>query len=83
VEAAPNTFGSQITAFPHAELGARKDNGYLVDPNILIEAEQQFQVRLRYDSGALAALATTVINDSTNPLKVGCTLDGVVFRPVQ
>lgn len=82
-EAAPNTFSSQISAFPVAELGSRKENGYLVDPNILIEAEQQFQVRLRYDSGALAALATTVINDSTNPLKVGCTLDGVVFRPVQ
>jgi hypothetical protein len=28
-------------------------------------------------------LATNVVNDSTNPLKVGVILDGLLLRPVQ
>jgi hypothetical protein len=54
-----------------------------VDPNILIEAEQQFNVKLSYPSGLLPVISTGVANDSTNPLKVGVILDGLLLRPVQ
>ena len=81
-EGTPNTFSQLITVVPHSELADRQDNIYLVDPNILIEAEQSFTAQISYDSGALAVLATTVI-DSDNPLYVGVLMDGIVFRPVQ
>jgi len=56
---------------------------YFVDPNILIEAEQQFSVKLSYPSGSVPVLASAVANDSTNPLKVGVIFDGLLLRPVQ
>jgi hypothetical protein len=49
----------------------------------LIEAEQQFNVKLSFPSGVVPVLATNVVNDSTNPLKVGVILDGLLLRPVQ
>ena len=58
-------------------------NVYFVDPNILIEAEQQFNVKLSYPSGLVPVIANAVANDSTNPLKVGVILDGLLLRPVQ
>jgi hypothetical protein len=60
-----------------------RNNVYFVDPNILIEAEQQFNVSLQFPSGIVPVLATNVVNDSTNPLKVGVILDGLLLRPVQ
>jgi hypothetical protein len=60
-----------------------RSNVYFVDPNILIEAEQQFNVSLQFPSGIVPVLATNVVNDSTNPLKVGVILDGLLLRPVQ
>jgi len=83
VEAAPNTFGTLISSDPYASLGQRYKSGYVVDPNILVEAEQNFQVRIRYDSGSLGVIATDVVNDDSNPLRVGVILDGILFRPVQ
>lgn len=91
-----NTYVNQISAAPIPAVGAAdvvgvpwvtqtkmRNNVYFVDPNILIEAEQQFNVKLSYPSGAVPVLATNVVNDSTNPLKVGVILDGLLLRPVQ
>jgi len=91
-----NTFVNQISAAPVPAAGAAqvvgvpwitqtkmRSNVYFVDPNILIEAEQQFNVSLQFPSGIVPVLATNVVNDSTNPLKVGVILDGLLLRPVQ
>jgi hypothetical protein len=60
-----------------------RNNVYFVDPNILIEAEQQFTVKISYPSGAVPVLATNIVDDTTNPLKIGVILDGLLLRPVQ
>ena len=91
-----NTYVNQISAAPVPAAGASqvvgvpwitqtkmRSNVYFVDPNILIEAEQQFNVSLQFPSGIVPVLATNVVNDSTNPLKVGVILDGLLLRPVQ
>jgi hypothetical protein len=91
-----NTYVNQIIAAPVPAAGAAqvvgvpwitqtkmRSNVYFVDPNILIEAEQQFNVSLQFPSGIVPVLATNVVNDSTNPLKVGVILDGLLLRPVQ
>ena len=67
----------------HAELNSHRKNLYLVDPNIIIEAEQNFECVIRYPSGILPLTGTTIINDSTNKLFMGIILDGLVFRPQQ
>lgn len=83
VEGAPNTWpGTLIDHNPAADLLSDHEGLYVVDPNILIEAEQNFQVRLNYPQGALAILATTPIT-ADNDLFVTCKLDGILFRPVQ
>lgn len=91
-----NTYVNQISVAPVPAAGAAdvvgvpwvtqtklRNNVYFVDPNILIEAEQQFNVSLQFPSGAVPVLATNVVNDTTNPLKVGVILDGLLLRPVQ
>jgi hypothetical protein len=91
-----NTYVNQISAAPNPAAGASavvgvpwvtqtkmRSNVYFTDPNILIEAEQQFNVKLNFPSGVVPVLATNVVNDSTNPLKVGVILDGLLLRPVQ
>lgn len=84
VEAMPNTYpGTNSVNQPRVTLNSRTNSKYLVDPNIFLEAEQQFEVRISYPTGAIAQIATSVINDTTNPLFLGVTLDGVLFRPVQ
>ena len=91
-----NTYVNQISAAPVPAAGAAQVSGvpwvtqtkmrsnvYFTDPNILIEAEQQFNVKLNFPSGVVPVLASNVVNDSTNPLKVGIILDGLLLRPVQ
>jgi len=91
-----NTYVNQISAAPVPAAGAAqvvgvpwitqtkmRSNVYFVDPNILIEAEQQFNVSLQFPSGIVPVLATNVVNNDTNPLKVGVILDGLLLRPVQ
>lgn len=91
-----NTYVNQISAAPVPAAGAaqvvgvpwvtqtkRRDNVYFVDPNILIEAEQQFAVKISFPSGIVPVIATAVTDDTTNPLKVGVILDGLLLRPVQ
>jgi hypothetical protein len=82
-EAAPNTLSVLTGPTPQARLLSRDENNYILDPQILIEAEQTFEAKLTYNSGAIAVIGTGITDDSTNPLKVRVTFDGIVFRPVQ
>ena len=79
----PAAGAAQVVGVPWITLTKMRSNVYFVDPNILIEAEQQFNVSLQFPSGIVPVLATNVVNDSTNPLKVGVILDGLLLRPVQ
>ena len=85
ISAAPNpaAAATNVTGLPWITQTKMRSNVYFVDPNILIEAEQQFSVKLSYPSGSVPVLASAVANDSTNPLKVGVILDGLLLRPVQ
>jgi len=74
---------AQVVGVPWATQTKRRDNVYFVDPNILIEAEQQFNVKLSYPSGFVPVIANSVVNDATNPLKIGIIFDGLLLRPVQ
>ena len=91
-----NTYVNQISAAPIPAAGAAgvvglpwvtqtkmRSNVYFVDPNILIEAEQQFNVKVSFPSGNVPILATNVVDDTTNPVKIGVILDGLLLRPVQ
>lgn len=81
-EAAPNTLASYISPQPFADLANRNKTAYFMDPNLLIEADQNFSVQINYPTGLIPALATSII-DTNNPLKVGVILDGIVIRPMQ
>lgn len=85
ISAAPNPAAgaTNVTGLPWITQTKMRSNVYFVDPNILIEAEQQFSVKLSYPSGSVPVLASAVANDSTNPLKVGVIFDGLLLRPVQ
>ena len=83
ITAVPTAGTSQVVGLPWVTQTKMRSNVYFVDPNILIEAEQQFNVKLSYPSGFLPVISTGVANDSTNPLKVGVILDGLLLRPVQ
>ena len=91
-----NSYVNQISAAPVPAVGAAqvvgvpwvtqtkmRSNVYFVDPNILIEAEQQFNVKISFPSGNVPILATNVVDDTTNPVKIGVILDGLLLRPVQ
>lgn len=90
IEGTPNVYPNTTSGGPQAVVGmpwcdltSNRENVYLVDPNIVIEAEQNFDCVIRYPSGPLLGVATSIINDSTNPLRLGVILDGLVFRPQQ
>ena len=63
-------------------MNRNQNNRYIVDPNILFEAEQQFSVVIDFQSGLIPAIATNIITSNTT-LYVGVILDGILFRPVQ
>ena len=79
----PAAGAAQVSGVPWVTQTKMRSNVYFTDPNILIEAEQQFTVTLDFPSGVVPVLATNVVNDTTNPLKVGVILDGLLLRPVQ
>lgn len=68
-------------SYPRATLTHRRDGGYLVDPNILIEAEQSFDCQINYPSGAIPLIASNIWTGTT--LAIGVSFDGILFRPVQ
>lgn len=80
-EATPNTQLNTVLGIPHATLSRRAESGYLVDPNILIEAEQSFEAKISFPSGAIPVIGTTPYTASN--FAVGISFDGILFRPVQ
>lgn len=78
----PAAGATGVVGLPHASQTRDKRNVYVCDPNILIEAEQQFDVKISFPSGAIPLLATGVYSAS-NPLKIGVILDGVKLQPMQ
>lgn len=83
IGAVPTAGNPQVVGLPWVTQTKRRDNVYFVDPNILIEAEQQFNVKLSFPSGAVPVIASALVNNTTNPLKVGVIFDGLLLRPVQ
>jgi hypothetical protein len=81
-EGTPNTLLTTISAAPYAELCGYR-NMYVLDPQILIEAGQTFQLTIDFPSGLVPVIGTGVTDDTTNPLKIGVKLDGVLIRPKQ
>lgn len=79
-EGTPNVMNAVTFLVAYADLNRDSDNRYLVDPNILIEAEQSFEVSINYPSGAIPLIAS---NKLTTDFYIGVTLDGILFRPVQ
>ena len=82
-EGTPNIVFTFTSAPPYATQLDAEQNVFLMDPNVLIEAEQNFAVSIEFPTGAIAVIGTGVTNDTTNPLKIGVELDGLLFRPVQ
>jgi hypothetical protein len=76
-------YSANIAAEPNVELNSRSESRYLCDPEIFILSQQNFSAQINFPSGACAVRASSVVDDSTNPLKVGVVLDGYEFRPVQ
>jgi hypothetical protein len=77
---------TDVVGVPWVTQTKMRNNVYFVDPNILIEAEQQFNVQVSFPSGAVPVLATNVVNiggANANPYKIGVILDGLLLRPVQ
>lgn len=88
IGAVPTATGgnNQVVGVPWVTQTKMRSNVYFVDPNILIEAEQQFTVNISYPSGPVPVLATNVINiggANANPYKIGIIFDGLLLRPVQ
>lgn len=82
-EAAPNTLATTRSNAPYGSLNDSPASLYRVDPNIFFLEEQNFQVTVEYPSGAVGVIGTDITHDTTAPLYIGVSLDGVVFRPVQ
>jgi len=78
LQTAGQAVASYYSRLPSADLSRRSDNKFLVDPEILIESQQQFLASITFPSGSLA----TIISSSFT-LYVGVILDGIEFRPVQ
>ena len=76
----PNTLTTAQSGVAYADLNRNQNARYLVDPNILFEAEQQFSVVVDFQSGLVPIINTNLF--STN-LYVGVIFDGILFRPVQ
>lgn len=79
-EGTPNVMNAVSMLVSHADLNRDSNNRYLVDPNILIEAEQSFECSINYPSGAIPLIASDKL---TTDFYIGVVFDGVLFRPVQ
>jgi len=65
---------------PQATLNSRRKGVALTRP-VLIESGQTFSISIQFLSDVVPVIATSIVNDSTNPLKIGVELDGILFRP--
>lgn len=69
-------------AEPSVGLPSRCEAKFIVDPELFIASQQNFNVQIGYPSGLIPVRATSVITAEV-PLYVGVILDGIEFRPVQ
>lgn len=81
-EAAPNTVDTYVSPAPYATLSPEAEAAYVIEPGLFIEAQQTFTASLNFPTGVVPIVGTAVTDDTTNPLYVGFTLDGIVLRPV-
>lgn len=81
----PPSATDQVVGTPLVKQTRLRSNVYRVDPNILIEAEQQFEVKISFPSGLVPIIGTAIATnaDVLSTLKVGVVLDGVLLRPMQ
>jgi hypothetical protein len=68
--------------YPSVDLSRRSDAVYIMDPEIFIEAQTNFQCAITYESGPVPFIAQTLVTAGMTP-RIGCRLDGIVFRPTQ
>lgn len=69
------------TNLAYAQLEGRKSRRRLLKNPIFLAPQQTFQASIRFDSGAIPIIATSVIA-STATLAVGAILDGTRFAPL-
>jgi len=80
-EGAPNTFTSDISAAPFADLApARKTMFLFQDTQPFIAVSQTISGKIAFPSGIVPVIGTGVTHDSTNILKIGMVLDGLLIR---
>jgi len=79
----PTALSAMVSDTPFVQQTRYRRNALILDPNILIEAEQQFAISIDYPSGLVPVIGTGITDDTTNPLKVGVFLEGVLLRPLQ
>jgi hypothetical protein len=79
-EGTPNVIATSISAAPYAEISGYR-NSFILDPQLMIEAEQNFSLTLDFPSGLVPVLGTDVTDDTSNPLKVVAIIDSVTIRP--
>lgn len=79
---APNTLLTAQSGCAYADLNRDQQSRYIVDPNILFEAEQQFSVTVDWQSGLIPLISTGIFTSNTT-LYLGVIFDGILFRPVQ
>lgn len=83
-EGTPNTLSTFRSPAPYGSVNSRCcGNMYVMDPQILIEAEQNIQASIDFPSGAVGVIGTGVTDDASNPLQIGLIFDGILFRPLQ
>lgn len=68
---------------PFVTQTSNRDNVFRFDPSLLVEAGQQFSVTVDFPSGLVPVIGTSITDNTTNPLKIGVFLSGVVLRPMQ
>ncbi len=79
-EGTPNVILTTISPAPYAEISGYK-NMFVLDPQLMIEAEQNFSLTLDFPSGLVPVIGTDITDDTSAPLKVVAVIDSVTIRP--
>ena len=79
-EGTPNVIATSISQAPYAEIASFR-NMFVLDPQLMIEAEQNFSLTLDFPSGLVPVIGTGITDDTTNPLKAVAVFDSITIRP--
>ncbi len=77
---APYAVEDDSTAVCYADLERRAFRRRLLKNPLFLAPQQTFSAQIRYDSGAIPVLSTSVITNTQ--LYIGCRLDGTRFAPI-